>query len=501
MVNLMRKYQQTLLLIVTILVIIAFAWLYNDNRFGRSREDTVGMLYGKPVRLGEYHRGAKRMQVCQELGMYELIGGLAGDARSMDAVQPNFVFGTYVLRHEADSLGLNPTGGEILETIKNMPRFQTTGVFDSSKYNAYVQRLGSMGFTAEQIEEAAADDLRLEKLKKVLGATISAAPTEVRTIYEENNQKQEVSFVRIKEEDVAKEVNVSEDDVKKAFEERKETLKTEEMRKVKFVSFVLNEEEKKLPPKEKGAVLERLVNLAREFSEATVGDAKFEEIAKKMNKPVSETPEFTQSKPPKELNESSKAAQAAFSPMLTLEKPVSDIVISDKGDGYYVLQLSGITPPRPKAYDEVKTELAETLKRERTNELLNTRVTELRTKLEAELKAGKPFAEAAQAVGLTAETLPPFSRAEPGDMKQPDAREIMSAAMELPVSQLSEPIPVQGGRLICRVEKRLPVDEEKFTKEKADLAKRIGQGRAESAFRTWFADRLKAANLQTSAAL
>jgi hypothetical protein len=105
-------------------------------------------------------------KVCQDLGLYELIGGLAGDARSMDAVQPNFVFGTYVLRHEADNLGLKPTSGEILETIKNMPRFQTTGVFDPSKYNSYVQYLGSMGFTAEQIEEAAGDDLRLEKLKK-----------------------------------------------------------------------------------------------------------------------------------------------------------------------------------------------------------------------------------------------------------------------------------------------------------------------------------------------
>src|SRR4029453_16841476 len=104
----------------------------------------------------------------------------------------------------------------------------------------------SMGFTADQIEEAAADELRLQKLKKVLGTTISAAPTEIRTLYEENNQKQEVSFVRIKEEDLAKEVNVTEDDVKKSYEERKETLKTDEMRRVKFVSFLLSEEEKKL---------------------------------------------------------------------------------------------------------------------------------------------------------------------------------------------------------------------------------------------------------------
>ena len=131
MVNLMRKYQQTLMLIITILVIVAFAWLYNDYKVGgQSREDVVGTIYGKPVRIPEYHRALRRMQVCQELGMYELIGGLAGNARSMEAAQPNFVFGTYVLRHEADALGVDPANADIVEAIKKMPPFQTNGVFD-----------------------------------------------------------------------------------------------------------------------------------------------------------------------------------------------------------------------------------------------------------------------------------------------------------------------------------------------------------------------------------
>jgi peptidyl-prolyl cis-trans isomerase D len=502
MVNLMRKYQQTLLLIVTILVIIAFAWLYNDYKMGSSREDAVGRVYEKPVRLGEYHRGAKRLQVAQELGMYELIGGLAGDARSMEALQPNFVFGTYVLRHEADALGLKPTSAEILEAIKKLPPFQTNGVFDPNKYNMYVQRIASFGFTAEQIEEAAADSLRVEKLKKLLSATIYAAPTEVRHAYEENNQKQEVSFVRVKEEEIAKEINVTEEDVKKAFEERKESFKTDELRKVKFVSFLLSEEEKKLQGKERGTVLQGLLNQVNDFAVAlTEKDAKFEEVAQKANRPVAETPEFPVSKPPKELNESRAAAQAAFNPKLTLEQPISDIVTSEKRDGYYVLQLTGITPPRPRTYEEVKEELTATLKQERTAELLNTRAGELRTKLDAELKAGKSFTDAAQAVGLTAESLPAFSQAEPVDPKVAGGGEISRIAADLAVGELSEAAPVQGGRVICRVEKRLPIEEEKFEKEKTSLAERIAEGRAESAFRIWFSERMKAANLQTSAVL
>jgi peptidyl-prolyl cis-trans isomerase D len=438
------------------------------------------------------------MQVAQDLGMFQLIGGLAGDARTMDALQPNFIFGTYVLRHEAEKLGINPTSAEITDTIKKLPPFQTSGQFDFSKYNAYTQRLGSLGFTSEQVEEIVADSLRLEKLKALLGATISAAPSEVRTAFEEINQKQEVSFVRIKEEDVAKEINVTDEDVKKAFEERKETLKTDDLRKVKAVSFLLTEEEKtKLQGRERGAALQRLMEQATEFSAGTAEKgAKLEDLAQKAGRPVVETPEFPMSKPPKELNESFAAAEAAFDPALTLEQPFSDLIKSDKNDGYYILQLTSITPPRPKTFEEAKADLAETLKRERTAELLTKRATEVRTKLEAELKGGKTFAEAAQAAGVTAETLPAFSRAEPGDSTAPGANEIRRAATELAVGELSEPIPTKGGRIICRVERRLPLDETKFAADKQNLADRIAEDRTDNAFRMWMSERMKAANVQ-----
>ncbi len=401
-------------------------------------------------------------------------------------------------------MGLNPTSGEIMEKIKALPQLQTNGQFDPSKYNTYIQRLGSFGFTGEQIEEIVADSLRLQKLKDLLGSTISAAPSEVRKAFEEMNQKQEVSFVRIKEEDLAKEITVSEEDIKKAFEERKETLKTDELRKVKAVSFLLSEEEKKLQGRERGAALQRLMDSASEFLAGTAEkDAKLEELAQKTGRTVVETPEFPRSNPPKELNESRAAAQAAFKPEVTLEQPFSDLVASEKNDGFYILQLTGITPPRPKSYEEAQAELAETLKKERTAELLTKRATEVRTKLESELKSGKSFAEAAQAAGVTAETLPAFSRAEPGDSDVPGIDKIRQLASELPVGQLSESVQVPGGRvvgrIIFRVEKRLPLDETKFASEKGNLAERIADNLSDAAFRMWMTERTKAANLQTSA--
>jgi peptidyl-prolyl cis-trans isomerase D len=501
MVNLMRKYQQGLLMVVTFFIIICFAWLYNDYGQARGGADGVAaVIYDKPVKYNQFERAMRRFDVARDMGVIELLMALAGDARSQEEAKRNFALNTYVLRHEADAMGVEPTDAEILEQIKALPFFQTNGVYDHARYTSYVQFLPSRGFNEKEIEDIVKDRLRVEKLRELVTGNLSAAPSEVRRAFEEANQKVELSYVRIKEEDVAKEVTISDEDLKKAFEERKDTFKSDEMRKVKFVSFVIPEEKKKLAGKERAAELQKLVDKAQEFSIAmTASEAKLEEVAQKFGVTVAETPEFPRREAPAELGETDAAATTAFE-KLTLEKPNSDPIPSEKRDGYFILQLSGITPSRPQTFEEVKTRLADTLKRDRVNELLTTRTTELRAKLDAELKAGKSFADAAKGVGLTPETMEPFSQAAPPKVEgNPDAMMIARASMESKEGQLSEPIPSRSGRILFRVEKRQPIDEAAFEKEKPNLIERLAGAHAEQVFHMWIQERAKAANLRTAA--
>lgn len=496
MVSILRKHQQTLMIFITVIVIIAFVWLYDptSRRRGRTQNDAVGQIYDRSVSVADFQRGARKLQICQELGLYELFTSLTTDARNQNQQVANFVFNNLVVRHEADALGLTPTDEEIVEAIKALPPFQTNGAYDSSKYNSFVQRLASFGFTAQQIEESVQDELRLKKLKQLLGSTVTAAPSEVRLMFERRNQKAELAYVSLSSEEIAKTVQVTDDDVKKAFEERKETLKTDELRKVKFVSFSLSEEQKKLAGKEKAAAMQKLVDRAEEFALAmTAPEATFEAAAKKLEVPIAESPVFAQNAPPKELGESHEVAAAAFK--LTLEQPNSDTIITP--NGYYLLQLTAVTPARPLTFEEAKPKLAEQLKTERTEEILGLKATEVRNKIEAELKAGKTFAEAAIAAGLQAQQLPPFSMVQPGKLDQPGAREMVYGSTQLEPGQLSEVVPFKGGRLVFRVEKRQPVDESAFEKEKPILVENIARFRRESAFEVWLAERRKLARIQT----
>ena len=76
---------------------------------------------------------------------------------------------------------------------------------------------------------------------------------------------------------------------------------------------------------------------------------------------------------------------------LTKEQPKSDPVPSDQHDGYHVMQLTGVTDPRPQTLEEVKAKLTEALKRERTSEKLNARAAEVRTAIDTAVKAGQSF--------------------------------------------------------------------------------------------------------------
>ena len=519
MVHLMRKYQQSLMVFVTFIVIICFVWFYNSSstRADRFDSEIAGKAYGRTVSLAEFKRIGRKFQICRMLGLNELGSGLGsmGNPRTLEEMADNFIWNSFVLRHEADALGIVPAADEIVEAVQKLPALMTNGVYDSALYNRFVQTsLAPNGFTTEQLEELVADSLRLEKIKALLGATDKAAPGEIRAWYEMGNQKTDLSVIRLKLDDFKKEVKVSDEDVQKRFEEKKAALEElkkdmkpgdkaaqmrfEEMkaalehaekRKVKVVAFSLPKTEKPLAGKERVIAMQKLADAASDFAVAmTAKDAKLEDLAAKAGVPVVETPEFEESAPPKEIGAAPEAAEAAF--RLTPEEPNSDPVTTQ--GGYYVLQLSGIAPATPMTLEDAKKQLTEEITGERANESLNLKAADIRKKVTEAIAAGKSFADAAKDAGAVAETFPTFPSAD-NKMDQPDAREIMGRSREMNEGELSDFTPTQTGGLLIHIDKRLPVDEAGFEKQKPMLANQIDGIKKNAAFQQWLKSRRSAA--------
>lgn len=493
MINIFRKHQQFLMILVTIMVIIAFVWLYNTTQLDRIGRDRVATAYGKGITQAEFERGAREFSLALNLGLFELVEGLAG-LNQREAAQ-NFVLNSIVLKHEATQLEIQPADQEVVEAMKAIPVFQTNGAFDPKKYGMLVQdQLAPKGFTEKQLEDLIRADLSLKKIKALLDSTIEPSVAEFRTAYLQRFQKMELALVRLKLADFEKGVQVTDEDLQKAFEQRKANLRSEEKRKVSYVYFGLTAEQEKLTGKERVEQLQKLADKAQALSQAMLEkDAKFAETASKLGVEAKTTGEFPRSKPDPGLIEAPAAVTAAFS--LRSEDPNSDVIQAKSG--FYVLHLEGITESKPLSFEEAKPTLLTQLKSERAQEQLSLKGNEIRSKIEEQLKAGKNFVDAAAAVGLKAETFPAASLAEPPeDTPALSDGSILGQAAELREGELSGLIPADEEGLIVFVQKRLPIDEAKFAKDKELMMPSFNRSRLATVVREWLRNRRAGANIQ-----
>ncbi len=500
MVNIIRRFQKPLMVTITVLVIISFIVFFNKTTVDRTYGGNIGTIYGRPLTMTQLERGMRLGRLAVILRAQDLVLGLLSQRGYMaliynqlpDEMAREFAVNQMILRHEADRFGIQPTRQEIDEAVKKFPAFSTGGAFDSSKFNDLIaNQLAPLGFSSEQIEEIAVDQIRLVKLRDLVAGAIQPSAADIHELYVENFQKTEASFVRFKYDDFKAAIQISDDDAKKLFESKKDTLKTPEKRKVKVAAFI----DEKTPAGERGEAYKKLQESAENFSAALLEkDANFEALAAKFGGQVRETPAFAAEEPPAELDKSREATDKAFT--LTTKQPYSDPIAATPKIGYYVLKLVDVEAGRQLTFEEAKPKLVEQLQSERAHEALNLKATEVRNKIEAEMKAGKSFADAAQAAGVKAESFPVFSRAERAKSTDVDAPQIMEAAGGMKEGELSPKlIETESGGLLVHVDKRQPVDEADFEKRKDKIVSNLQQSDREGLFTHWMETQQKEAKL------
>lgn len=498
MINLLRKHQQPVMIGITILVIIAFGWFFTPgNRTSRTAPTRGYRIYGHSYTQEEIDRRGRSFSVAMYAGLNELIIGLTLGNPYGERAASDFVFDSFVLDHEAQALGITAGDNEVAGAIEKLTPFQTNGAFDQAKYQAFIENvLKPRGFTTLRFEELVRDQLRLGKLIALLGSTAETTPGEFRAQYVQNFQKIHASVVRFDLAEFKASVNPTDEEISKVFKEREKTYVSPEKRTVSMIRLDLTDAEKALKGKELMEARQNLANRANDLGQDLLKEnAQFAEVAKKYGLTVQTLPEFSEAQPPEALASVPQAAATAFK--LTDKDPTSDAL--PVGNGYALLHLEKITPSRQLTLEEARPQVIEQIKTEKANSALVAKGNETRAKLAADLKAGKSFADAAQAAGLKVETLPAFSPAEPPEEKA-DGQEILSKAVELADGDLSDFVPVPSGGFILHVDQRDPIDEAQFKKEEASRLASATERKNLITFIEWMEMQRKQANVQSSGA-
>jgi len=466
MMKLLRRHKDWLMIVIAILAIPFIFYFVRTPDYGAMKQGDLGQIYGRQLSQLEIDANARLGGLAQALGMSDFW-------ETLSLRQPgNGGYGTFavdliVLRHEAERLGLRPSGAEIADVVRKLPVFQGESGFDITKFSDFVRNgLGPMGLGEEHIEQLARDEICLNEIKELLGAGVTISKDELDENFRRGYDKFFVSVIRFRSADFENDITIKDEDVQKYYDAHKSELKTDEKRKVEFVHLGLTEEpaeysdlpgplsqpaysstftnqfiqsliaatpfsfgsdmtaqrrgeQKTLTGPERIEALQKLADRATDFTQALLEkDAGFRQAAEKFQLSVHETGEFTAAAPDPKLKADPQLSAAAFK--LSVQEPNSDPV--QVADGYYILHLVGVTETRPLTMEEAKPKIVDAIKKSRTRELMSSKGPELANQLReaAKSSAGSDLQAAIQKAGVKAEKLPPFSLFEEETTKSQD---------------------------------------------------------------------------------
>lgn len=504
MITVMRKHHKVLMIIITALVCISFSWYWNKTDFAQLSNSTVGKIYDRSVSQIEFQRNARLLRLGSQLGLRDLIQELTAGAQTETEAYENFSWNLMVLRHEAGQLGIKPTTSEIANGVKALPAFLDEKGFDLARYTEFADHaLAPMGFGEAQIEELVADQIALERVKKILSTGVTIPEAEMQSGFEQAYAKMDVRVVRFRLEDFGKDVQVSDDEIAKYFEARKAQLNSDEKRRVKFVQFGLTEEQKKLTGKERIDALQKLADRANEFTDALqVKGADFDQVAAKFRLTLKETGDFSKTSPDPAVAEIPELVQSTFA--LTKESPHSNAI--QAADGFDVAHLIKVEPTRPLTLAEARPQIVEALKKQNVQQMAAMKATDVSQKLRAEMKNGKSLDEAIAQAGVTAEKIPAFallddlpgstpaSKPEPKD-EGPDMQFIKQAASKLSPGEVSDYVGTAGGGLLVVLEKREALTPAQYEAARPILESRALENKSQVVFYEWLRERRRAAGV------
>jgi PPIC-type PPIASE domain/SurA N-terminal domain len=513
MVNTLRRFSQPIMVVITVLVIISFAyWGPSLTRSGPG--DGVAMtLYGRNYTLEALKRQANKVHIFAALsergsmmmGEYaQTVPGAIAIGGGMDyqIIQNSFIF-----EREADALGITSTEKERIEQLERTPRFlDENRQFDPARVKAFQEReLNPRGFTEADLDGIFLHgEVRARKLRALVGSTIAVTPEEVREIVVARNLTTEASYIAINTADFKKDLKATDEEILKHFNDNQAQYKTPEKRRVRFAAFRLPEpaDGKPLEPSKSNELLQQAANKAYDLrQELENANADFDALAKKFGAEIGETKDaFAEDEPPDEIETDNDAiGEAAFK--LTEAKPYSDHLTQSQGmkKGAYVLKLVETKKPEQRPLEEVKKEIEAVVIGKKADDLAKAKATEWRPKIEEAKKAGKTFYEAAESLGLKAVPHPLIG----GMQRQPPGEftgVVRSEAAKLAPGQLSQPVSGGTAWLIVHVDYRPPVDEKTIAEGRESAIHMLEEGfgpqmpgKRDAVYMDWFTERAIAA--------
>jgi parvulin-like peptidyl-prolyl isomerase len=500
MLDFLRRHHKTFWIVVTVVVIISFTFwgasTKTGNRAGYATpEDSAVTVYGRDYSHADVSRLIRYRQLAVSAGLYEFAQTMSYIAQRYsfkDRTPLDFVVNIVVLRNEMEKCGVRVSDAEAREAFRRLPRFQNKeGQFDGMSAQEFENDLGSMGFRVEDVYDMMRDYLGLQKLEQLVSGNVISNTALGDKFYAAAYQSIKASSIPFATDDFKKTANVSDDEIKKYYDQNKDHYKSSPMRSV---SYVLFEKPKDLDKKSQEDRIKEQNKFSEEvngFSVATINEpAKFAELAKQAKKEVHTVPLFAQDSPPDALKEEAALIADIFSNDPS-SHPVSDPV--EGKNGYFIYKVDKVEEPKQQELKDVQAKIKETLVAQKAQEAMMKAASDMRKKLDDAVKGGKKFEDAAKQAGVTPQSIPEFTPSEPPKGLS-NGPEIAEETGVTPAGGFTKPLPTEHGVILLYVQSKVIYKNDDSAKRKERTQESLTTISQRTLFQAWFDRRKDEAN-------
>ena len=533
MISKFHKLIQSRLLWGAFLVIIVFSFViwgmvWPSDLEKAEQANAAGSLDGETVGHGEFRSAYLNTYLARALAL----GREVQSTPESDAVLRRLSWQRLATLREANQLGIVAADTELRSAIRSNFA-ETNGVFDPARYQAFLQNvIRPLGFSTAQFEQHLREEIQIQKLANLIGRQATVTPLEIRRTFDTLLDTFEVEYAFAGPADVEQDVKVSDDDVRRLFDEDPAAFTIPEQREVTYAAFPVadyfeadleisdddvqdyyelniadyttTETDTNGQPREvvadldevrdgivaalrRQAAFEKADAAAAELAYRALPDREgtvpeFAAEAEKAGRKAQTLAPFSRFSVPLEDGGAALAA-AAFELAPNSYDRVSSTIAGT--DNVYVLYLENVQAPRVPAFEEVADQVREVARQKALAAALAAKGTALREAAEAGLAAGKSFADAVAATGVQAQSAEPFTGMSGSTSTNEIVQTLVQAVVSYNPGEVTEPAPHADGLVVAYVKARTPADPATFDSYQAEIASAIRARRGQGLFRDW----------------
>lgn len=214
----------------------------------REREQTIiGEVNGKKISIGEFQNA---VNIVAE--NYKAILGDKFDykifSEQIKKTAWEMLVDQAILTQVAEELKLKVSPQEVIDEIQKVDAFKENGVFKREKY---VEVLRYNKIMPSQFEAQTEKSLLLKKVRTFLKNAVTTTDSEIENWYLLKNRKIKAGYITLNYKDFAKEVSVTEEDIKKYYEDNKEQFKKPEKASITYYLLPISDFISNIKPDEK----------------------------------------------------------------------------------------------------------------------------------------------------------------------------------------------------------------------------------------------------------